>query len=147
MATVRRWRLGAAGLALAAGAFAAGAGAARVPAAQGAPHAALRTGEFWATLSPREKQLWLAGFIAGAAAEQARAEARAAGTERDSLAVSSGTVARLLRARALRYRFATPVYSSQLDDYYWWDNHVPTPLVDAMIRINDDMLKQQEVPQ
>src|ERR671935_161778 len=45
------------------------------------PHPALLTGEYWAHLAPHEKQIYLAGFIAGAAVEQARGEARAAGAQ------------------------------------------------------------------
>jgi hypothetical protein len=111
------------------------------------PHPALLTGEYWAHLAPHEKQIYLAGFIAGAAVEQARGEARAAGAEGDSLAVSTAAVERMRRARTLRYRFATSVYSAQLDDYYWWDNHVTTPIADVMVRVNGEMLRQQrEVP-
>jgi hypothetical protein len=107
------------------------------------PHAALLTGEYWASLAPRERQAYLTGFLSGAAAEQARARAAASGAEGDSAAVSSGAIAALRAGRQLHFRFAPPVYSAQVDDFYWWKNHAPVPVVDAMIHINREMLKQQ----
>jgi hypothetical protein len=32
------------------------------------------------------------------------------------------------------------VYSVQVDDFYWWTNHLGTPLVDVMISLNRQML-------
>jgi len=105
--------------------------------------AALRAGAYWAGLTPAAKQVYLTGFLAGAAAEQVRAAAEAAGRSGDSLAVSSRAIDELRAARQLHYRFAPPVYSAQVDDFYWWQNHTETPIVDAMIFFNREMLKQQ----
>jgi hypothetical protein len=107
------------------------------------PHPTQLAGAYWAQLRPNEKQIYLAGFLAGAAAEQVRARALSDGTSADSLAVSSHAIGELRAARSLQYRFATPVYSAQIDDFYWWQNHREVPIVDAMIRFNGDMLKQQ----
>ena len=109
-----------------------------------APHAALLTGEYWSRLTPNERQAYLSGFVAGAAAEQARAEAVAAGRGSDSAAVSSAAVAALRERHALHYPFAPSVYSAQVDDFYWWSNHRDTPIVDAMIHFNREMLKQRQ---
>ena len=109
-----------------------------------APHAALLTGEYWSRLTPDERQAYLSGFVAGAAAEQARAEAVAAGRGSDSVAVSSAAVAALRERHALHYPFAPSVYSAQVDDFYWWSNHRDTPIVDAMIHFNREMLKQRQ---
>jgi hypothetical protein len=113
--------------------------------AQMSPHATLRAGAYWAQLTPESKQVYLTGFIAGAAAEQVRAAADAAGRSADSAAVSSSAIGQLRTARALHFRFAPPVYSAQVDDFYWWVNHAETPIVDAMIFFNREMLKQQQV--
>jgi hypothetical protein len=107
------------------------------------PHATLLTGEYWQRLTPGERQIYLTGFLAGAAAEQARAAATAGGRAEDSLAVSSAAIDSLRRARALHFRFGPPVYSAQVDDYYWWHNHRARPIVDALIFFNREMLKQQ----
>jgi len=86
-------------------------------------------GAYWKQLSASEKQSYLAGFLAGAAAEQARAAATAIDT---------------LRARrALRYPFAPHVYAAQIDDFYWWQDRVSVPIVDAMIAINGALGDQQ----
>ena len=107
------------------------------------PHPTILAGAYWAQLRSNEKQIYLAGFLAGAAAEQVRGRAMAEGTSADSLAVSSHAIGELRAARELHFRFGTPVYSAQIDDFYWWQNHRDVPIVDAMIRFNGDMLKQQ----
>ena len=107
------------------------------------PHATLLAGAYWSQLRPAEKQIYLAGFLAGAAAEQVRGRAVSEGKAADSLAVSSQAISQLRAERGLQYRFAPAVYSAQIDDFYWWQNHRETPIVDAMIRFNADMLKQQ----
>ena len=111
-------------------------------------HPTLLTGADWTRFGPREKQLYLSGFIAGAAAEQVRAMVAArggaaggaAGGAGDSAAVSSAAIERLRAARQLPYPYAPSVYSAQLDDFYWWVNHADTPIVDAMITLNRQML-------
>lgn len=86
-------------------------------------------GAYWKQLSAAEKESYLAGFLAGAAAEQARAAAQPIDT---------------LRARdALRFRFAPHVYAAQLDDFYWWQDRVSVPIVDAMTQINGPTDDQQ----
>jgi hypothetical protein len=107
------------------------------------PHPTLLAGAYWSQLRSSEKQIYLTGFLAGAAAEQARGLALSEGKAADSLAVSSHAIARLRAERALQFRFAPAVYSAQIDDFYWWQNHREIPIVDAIIRFNGDMLKQQ----
>jgi hypothetical protein len=34
---------------------------------------------------------------------------------------------------------------TQLDEYYWWDNHVPIPLYLALTNINQRMTQQRHV--
>jgi len=94
-------------------------------------------------LSAGEKEAYLAGFLAGAAAEQARAAARANNRETDSMAISSAAVDSLRTHDALRYRFAPHVYAAQIDDFYWWQDRVSVPIVDAMIAINGALGDQQ----
>ena len=119
------------------------AGVASARPAQSPIHPALLTGIFWGQLRPAEKQAYLSGFIAGAAAEQARSVAAAEGRAQDSAAVSSRAIAKMRADRTLHFRFAVPVYAAQIDDFYWWENHASVPIVDAMIFFNGEMLKQQ----
>jgi len=79
-------------------------------------------GGFWARLTPVEKQIYLQGFVAGAAAEQAGSQ----GPPADSLR----------NGHLLHFAFSPNVYAAQMDDFYWWQNHATTPIVDAMRQIN-----------
>jgi len=80
-------------------------------------------GAYWARLTPAEKQIYLQGFVAGAAAEQAEA---AGGAPADSLR----------NRHALHFAFTPSVYAAQMDDFYWWQNHSTMPIVEAMRQIN-----------
>lgn len=111
-----------------------------------------RSGAFWKAMTSAEKQAYVSGFLAGAAAEQARSERmrseRAKGRtgtvamEADTMAVS-GSIDALHAAHGLRFPFTTAVYLSQLDDFYWWDNHALIPIADAMTEVNTQLRVQQ----
>jgi hypothetical protein len=128
-------------VALVAGAL--GLGAMGVPGQPIVPAPTHLGGEFWKGLNAAEKQAYLAGFLAGAAAEQARAAARTDHRETDSMAISSAGVDSLSAHAALRYRFAPHVYAAQIDDFYWWQDRVSVPILDAMIAINGALQDQQ----
>ncbi|HET7563358.1 MAG TPA: hypothetical protein VFJ96_00080 [Gemmatimonadaceae bacterium] len=106
-------------------------------------HSLLLTGEDWRSWNLDEKERYLNGFLAGAAAEQARAAAVRAGDAQDSSAVSSNAAWTLHANASLQFRFAPSVYEAQLDDFYWWTNHRDLPILDVMIGINRAMLQQQ----
>jgi hypothetical protein len=38
------------------------------------------------------------------------------------------------------------VYIAQLDDFYWWQDHVTVPIDEALHRINTQMETQQSRP-
>lgn len=103
-------------------------------------HPTMLTGTDWTTFGSREKQLYLSGFLAGAAAEQVRANADAAGHGGDSASMASGAIVRLRAAKQLHFPYAPSVYSAQIDDFYWWTNHADVPIVDVMIATNRQML-------
>jgi hypothetical protein len=130
-------------LAMPALAFAAGRATAREATRQAAPHVTQLDGTYWKSLVPDERQVYLAGFITGAAAEEIRAAAASLGHARDSAAVSAAAIADWRATHGLNFRFAPSVYSAQLDDYYWWSNHNTIPIVDVLVRTNGEMLKQQ----
>jgi hypothetical protein len=108
------------------------------------PPAVLLAGTYWTHLTEAERQAYVSGFLAGAAAEQVRGEAVVAHRAGDSAAVSSAAVDSLHAVHALRFRFAPAVYASQMDDFYWWENHRRIPIVDAMIVINAQLDGQQD---
>ena len=84
-------------------------------------------GRDWTQFAPREKEAYVAGFLAGAA--------NAAASTSDT-AVIRKTVDSLSRTGALQFPFGHKVYANQLDEFYWWENHVPTPLCLALSAIN-----------
>jgi hypothetical protein len=84
-------------------------------------------GRDWTQFAPKEKEAYVAGFLAGAANA-------AVGTS--DTAVIRTRVDSLYRTGALQFPFGHMVYANQLDEFYWWDNHVPTPLYLALSAIN-----------
>jgi hypothetical protein len=113
------------------------------PQAVGAPPPVLVAGAYWKRLTPAEKQAYVSGFLAGAAAEQVRAQA-GGGRAGESTAASSVAVSALRASHTLRFPFGPAVYAAQMDDYYWWENHAEVPILDAMTEINARMMAQQE---
>jgi hypothetical protein len=94
-------------------------------------------GRDWAAFEPKEKQAYVAGFLAGAA--------NAAAPIRDTGAVRAA-VDSLYRTGKLQFPFGHMVYANQLDEFYWWDNHVPTPLYLALSSINQRLLQPAHDP-
>jgi hypothetical protein len=124
------WRRGAA-VALAAVVLLLGAGVvAGVRAAQEPRTWATLDGRDWTRFAPRERQAYVAGFLAGAAGA-------ATGT-RDT-AVMRRVVDSLYRAGGLPFPFGHMVYATRLNEFYWWDNHIPIPLYLALSNINQQL--------
>ena len=96
-------------------------------AAEQTPRWTALDGRDWTQFGPKEKEAYVAGFLAGAA--------NAAASSSDT-AVIRTTVDSLYRTGALQFPFGHMVYANQLDEFYWWDNHVPTPLYLALSAIN-----------
>jgi hypothetical protein len=84
-------------------------------------------GRDWTQFAPKEKEAYVAGFLAGAA--------NAAVSSADTTVIRT-TVDSLYRTGALQFPFGHMVYANQLDEFYWWDNHVPTPLYLALSAVN-----------
>ena len=126
--TVRRAAvLAVAGAALLGGSLVAGARAAQEPRRWVA-----LDGRDWVQFAPKEKQAYVAGFLAGAAAAASNSDT----------AVIRTTVDSLHRAGALQFPFGHMVYANQLDEFYWWDNHIPIPLYLALSSINQRLRQQ-----
>lgn len=94
-------------------------------------------GRDWSQFAPREKRAYVAGFLAGVglADGEQRGGGGASGASPDTAAVRRA-VDSLYRVGGLRFPFGHMVYATQLDEFYWWDNHVPTPLYLALRDIN-----------
>ena len=85
-------------------------------------------GRDWQGFGPKEKEAYLAGFIAGAAVR---------GNSAESTDTTPSKAIDVMRtAKQLPYPYSVSVYASQIDDYYWWENHLDVPIVDVMARTN-----------
>ena len=87
-------------------------------------------GRDWQKFGPKEKEAYLAGFIAGAAA--VGSSGGTAGTD----TTPSRAIDVMRAAKELPFPYSVSVYASQIDDYYWWQNHLDVPIVDVMARTN-----------
>jgi hypothetical protein len=87
-------------------------------------------GRDWQKFGPKEKEAYLAGFIAGAAAIRSNAGAANPDT------TPSRAIDVMRAAKELPFPYSVSVYASQIDDFYWWQNHLDIPIVDVMARTN-----------
>jgi len=115
-------------------------GAGRATAPQGGQGWRAYDGHTWAKFAPREKQAYVAGFLGGAGVSDAAA---LAGASADSGALHHALDS-LYTAGALRFAYGEMVYATQLDEFYWWENHVPVPLYIGLRELNEKMRKGQE---
>jgi len=84
-------------------------------------------GRDWQGFGPKEKDAYVAGFIAGAAVRGGLAASSIDTTP-------SGAIEAMRMAKQLPFPYSVSVYASQIDDYYWWQNHLDVPIVDVMVR-------------
>ncbi len=78
-------------------------------------------GRDWQKFGPREKEAYLAGFIAGAATVHGSAGAVSTDT------VPSKAIDAMRAAKELPFPYSVSVYASQIDDYYWYQDHLDGP--------------------
>jgi hypothetical protein len=108
-------------------------------------------GSYWQALSGKEKDAYVRAFLAGALSAQVREIAVAAHHSADTAEVRTEVrtevrdkiVDSLRASHAVRFPFAATVYVAQLDDFYWWQDHMAVPVDDALLRINAQMEAQQ----
>jgi len=90
-------------------------------------------GRDWQGFGPKEKDAYLAGFIAGAAAVRGSSATESTDT------TPSKAIDVMRTAKQLPFPYSVSVYASQIDDYYWWKNHLDVPIVDVMARTNHQL--------
>jgi hypothetical protein len=107
-------------------------------------------GSYWRALSGKEQDGYVRAFLAGARSAQVREIAVASHRSAEGVDVPPpvrDTIVDSLRAsHAVRFPFAATVYVAQLDDFYWWQDHIAVPVDDALQRINAQMEAQQSRP-
>jgi hypothetical protein len=91
-----------------------------------------RNGTDWQQMSPDARVAYVEGFLAGAAVSQAAAGAH------DSAAVKVA-IEKLKREDRLRFPFGANVYTSRINDFYWWKDHVPLPTWHAFLEVNANL--------
>lgn len=89
-------------------------------------------GHAWSRFSADAREAYLAGFIAGAAAHQVTSARR--GLEG---AAAAREAARLRQAGALDFPYATNVYRSHLDDWYFYRNRRQQTLLEVLVEMNE----------
>ena len=125
MSRSRRSRLAGAALLLA---LTLGTGA---PAGAQAPKGlAAYDGHAWRALSEGEKLAFLTGFLIGGALE------RGLGTAPADTAPDPEALEAMRRAGRLRFPYAPAVYKARLEDFYFYQGRLDTPLYQALLLIN-----------
>jgi hypothetical protein len=104
----------------------------RAAAVQPPPGSLALTGREWVRLSPEARTAYLDGFLAGAAAQQAAAEAKA----RPAGPAVAARAAALQRADALTFPYRANVYRSHLDDYFFYKNRRREPLIAVIVDVH-----------
>lgn len=117
------------GVALAVGGMV-GAGGAAQPAAASDPLAL--DGHTWTRYSSEAREAFLAGFIAGAAAQQVTSAHRGIHGAR-----AAAEAVKLKREGAFTFPYATNVYRSHLDDWYFYHNRRDQTLLEVLVEMNE----------
>ena len=116
----------------------------------GASRQASHEGSYWRALSGKEKDAYVRAFLDGALNGQVREVAMAGHRGADSAEVPTDVrdiiVDSLRASHAVRFPFAATVYVAQLDDFYWWQDHLAVPVDEALHRINAQTEAQQSRP-
>lgn len=92
-------------------------------------------GAAWQRMTEGEKLAFVTGFLAGAAAAQAAETAGVTRGEEGDPRVPAAVRA-LRQHRGLRFPFGPSVYKNQLDDYYWYRDRLPRPVLEALLELN-----------
>ena len=100
------------------------------------PHGIGYDGRDWTAMSEQAKRAYVAGFLAGAIAQQALESRR-----RATGASVEAAVAGITRTHSATFPFGASVYKTVLDDYYFYRNNLPVRIYRALIERNTAMLK------
>jgi len=100
------------------------------------PHGVGYDGRDWEAMAGAARLAYVAGFLAGTATQQAVERHRA--NPRVSV---DAAVSEIIRSHTGTFPFGVNVYTSDLDDYYFYRNNRPTKIYQALLDENAKMLK------
>ncbi len=100
------------------------------------PHGVGYDGRDWKAMPEQAKLAYIAGFLAGAVTQQAVERHRASPKVSVDAAVSE-----IIRTHTGTFPFGVNVYKNNLDDYYFYQNNLPTKIYHALLDENAQMLK------
>jgi hypothetical protein len=100
------------------------------------PHGLGYDGRDWKTMSEQAKRAYVAGFLAGAVAQQAVDRHRRAPGVSIETAISE-----IARAHSATFPFGASVYKATLDNYYFYTNNLPIKIYQALIDRNAEMVR------
>jgi hypothetical protein len=101
------------------------------------PHGIGYDGRDWKAMSEQAKLAYVAGFLAGALAQQALDRHRL-----DPRVSVDAAVSEIAHAHSATFPLGSGVYKNVLDDYYFYRNNLPTKIYHALIERNTQMLKR-----
>ena len=82
----------------------------------------------WVAMAPTDQEAYLQGFLSGAAVVEA---------ERLSVEESLRVAIAMLRAKQqLTFELQPNVYQVRIAEYYFWENHRPEPIAQAMYAVD-----------
>jgi hypothetical protein len=90
-------------------------------------------GSDWKAMSEGQKMAFLGGVIAGAAFARVLADSPAADAEVAAL------VTELRRAGGLPFQYAPNVYKARVEDFYFYTDRLPTPIVKTLSLIEREL--------
>ena len=92
-------------------------------------------GQAWRALTEGEKVTLLTGFLIGGAVE------RGLGAGPAETAPSPEALEAMRRDGRLRFPYAPSVYKARLEDFYFYQDRLDTPLYQALLLINERIRK------
>jgi sulfocyanin len=98
-------------------------------------------GHRWSAMGPAERESFVNGFLAGAAAAQA---VETAGGARSSLERQTAELGSAGLAQRLQFPFAPHVYLARLQDYYFYHDRRDRPVAVALLEINHTILTRKD---
>ena len=101
------------------------------------PHGIGYDGRDWKGMPEPVKLAYIAGFLAGAATQQAVAVHEAHPAVSVDAALSE-----IARTHAGTFPFGVSVYKNDLEDYYFYRNNLPTKIYRALLDENAQMRKR-----